>query len=360
MKRRKINESIYTENLTFQLTAAEENLAAQVLACNETITLQDFPVVLPGPTKTLPLYSPDTIKSLISTANTYILNPFYLKTKQSNINPKMTFILTDWMMEVCSDFHFLRETFHLSLFYVHSYLSSTENLPVTRLQLLGLGAVVLAAKFNEMRVPRLADAAKCAADCYTVDQLETMEIEIINTLAWRLAPTTTFFWTNLYATQWDEFSKDTECANMKFKEMSEDSYKRYRLLMQIVDLMSMEVEHLQYNQRILAGSSIYIVLSMYQYTVEEILKIFTKGSKFIFEPNIFNKAFECFAKTFLEFSLEELLPGVQYLATFVDMPFEDDDLMKWKGTLSNYEEMLCTQTYNRYQLDYFCARHTNS
>jgi cyclin E len=35
-------------------------------------------------------------------------------------------ILVDWMMEVCCEFHFKRETFYLAVCYVDLYLSKAE------------------------------------------------------------------------------------------------------------------------------------------------------------------------------------------------------------------------------------------
>eukprot|EP00826_Nyctotherus_ovalis_P048216 TRINITY_DN5651_c0_g2_i2.p1 TRINITY_DN5651_c0_g2~~TRINITY_DN5651_c0_g2_i2.p1 ORF type:complete len:267 (-),score=22.10 TRINITY_DN5651_c0_g2_i2:95-895(-) len=264
-----------------------------------------------------------------------------------------------WMMEVNADFRFHRETFHLCLSYTHRYLSAASSLPVARLQLLGLAVTALAAKLNEVRAPRFAEIAKCAADFYTVGQIEEMEASVVASLGWRLAPTTNYFWANLYASQWDEFSKEGEFADLKFKEMSEDSYRRYTQLMQIIDSASMEVEHLQYNQRVLAGSAIYAVLSMCQHDIQHIVQVFARESKFIFEPNTFNKAFEFFAKKYLDFSLEEMLPGVQYVATFADIPLECEGFMKWEEGIANYEEFLAIQRCRDSQLDYMRARHAN-
>eukprot|EP00826_Nyctotherus_ovalis_P006243 TRINITY_DN11459_c0_g1_i6.p1 TRINITY_DN11459_c0_g1~~TRINITY_DN11459_c0_g1_i6.p1 ORF type:complete len:334 (-),score=47.86 TRINITY_DN11459_c0_g1_i6:40-1041(-) len=305
VKRRKVDENLASENRSTQLTLAEENLAVELLACNESIAPHCFPALFPAVSaKTLPSYSPETINHIISTESSYGTNPFYLETQHRDITCKMVLILLDWVAEVCADFRFHRETFHLALAYVHRYLSLTDSLPVVRLQLLGLAAITTASKLNEVRVPRFVDVAKCAADCYTVAQIKEMELAVAASLAWHLVPPTTFFWANMYAEQWDEFSEGSEFGEMKFKEPSEDSYKRYRQLMQIIDYISMEVEHLQYNQRVLAGSAIYIVLSMCLHSVEKILLIFTKGSKFIIEPNSFNKAFESFALLSLHFSLE--------------------------------------------------------
>jgi hypothetical protein len=272
----------------------------------------------------------------------------------------MIMILIDWMMEVCSDFHFHRDTFHQSIFYVHQYLLLKGNLPLTDLQLLGLASIVIAAKLSEVHIPRLADITKCAADCYTVKQIEDMELSITTTLTWHLTPPTIFFWANLYAGYWDEFSKEGALLEVKFKEISKDSYRRYRLLMQIIDSFSMEIKHLQYNQRVLAASTIYVVLLLEQYSIQDILQLFTKGSKLILESNSFNKDFQSFSKTFLNFSIEELLPGIQYAATFADVPLECDDLMEREEGIGSYEEMLTIQTYSSCLLDYLHSNHSNT
>lgn len=360
LKRRRVDENILSENPSSQPSATEEDLVAQLLACDEKILPLRLPAVLPvASTESLTFYSPETIKSLIASATNYTANPFYLDSAHPELAPKKIRALMAWLMEVHADFRFHRETFHLALSYTHRYLSAARSLPVARLQLLGLAATALAAKLNEVHAPRLAEIAKCAADFYTVRQVEEMELSIVATLGWRLAPATNYFWTNLYACQWDEFSKEGEFADLKFKEMSEDSYRRYTQLLQIVDSASMETEHLQYNQRVLAGSAIYTVLSMCQHDVQYIVQVFAKESKFIFEPSSFNKAFELFAKKHLDFSLEEMLPGVQYVAAFADIPLECEDFMKWEDGVANYEEFLAVQRCKDSQLDYLRARHAN-
>ena len=45
----------------------------------------------------------------------------------------MRAILVDWMMEVCSEFHLKRETFHLAVAYLDRHLSRSETVPKLKL-----------------------------------------------------------------------------------------------------------------------------------------------------------------------------------------------------------------------------------
>lgn len=58
----------------------------------------------------------------------------------------MRAILIDWMMDVSCEFHLKRETFHLAVAYLDSFLSKSETIPKSKLQLVGLTTMFLAAK----------------------------------------------------------------------------------------------------------------------------------------------------------------------------------------------------------------------
>jgi hypothetical protein len=71
--------------------------------------------------------------------------------KQPYIEPSMRIILVDWIMEVCYQFRFKRNTFHMSVMLIDVYMSSTCNLPTNLLQLIGVTCLCIASK-NEVRL----------------------------------------------------------------------------------------------------------------------------------------------------------------------------------------------------------------
>lgn len=57
--------------------------------------------------------------------------------RHHSIQARMRSILFDWMIEVCEVYRLHRETFYLAADFVDRYLGLSEDLPKTRLQLLG-------------------------------------------------------------------------------------------------------------------------------------------------------------------------------------------------------------------------------
>lgn len=67
----------------------------------------------------------------------------------------MRAILVDWMTQVCSDHLFKRETLHYAINYLDRFLSYEKNLKKEIFQLVGLTAVFLAAKMEEIYTPKI-------------------------------------------------------------------------------------------------------------------------------------------------------------------------------------------------------------
>ena len=49
----------------------------------------------------------------------------------------MRTILLDWLIEVCEVYRLHRETFYLAADFFDRYMSKTDNVPKTKLQLIG-------------------------------------------------------------------------------------------------------------------------------------------------------------------------------------------------------------------------------
>ena len=80
----------------------------------------------------------------------YVRNSNYMA-NQPYIEPSMRTILMDWIMEVCSQFRFKRNTFHSAIMLIDIYLSKTCNVPTHLLQLIGVTCLCIASK-NEVRL----------------------------------------------------------------------------------------------------------------------------------------------------------------------------------------------------------------
>ena len=90
----------------------------------------------------------------------------------------MRAVLLDWIQEVCSDYLFKRETFHYAVNYVDRYLSAVQHIELKELQLVGLGALFLAAKMEEVYTPKIDNIVTAANNSYSQAQLRAMEAQL--------------------------------------------------------------------------------------------------------------------------------------------------------------------------------------
>lgn len=106
---------------------------------------------------------------------------------QTGINARMRSILIEWLWEVCKSFKLHAATFFRSVNYVDRYLvSAPETIERSRLQLVGIGALFVASKVEEIYAPEGRDFVYICDKAYTKQQLVDFERILVSTLDWRL------------------------------------------------------------------------------------------------------------------------------------------------------------------------------
>jgi cyclin B len=116
----------------------------------------------------------------------------YMKS-QADINNKMRGILIDWLIEVHMKYRLRSETLHLTVNLIDRYLTNT---PVTRkrLQLVGVTAMFIASKYEEMRPPQLQDWVYITDSAYTKEDVLLMECSMLTSLNFHITvPTAAHF-----------------------------------------------------------------------------------------------------------------------------------------------------------------------
>ncbi|KAF3339193.1 G2/mitotic-specific cyclin S13-7-like isoform X1 [Carex littledalei] len=119
----------------------------------------------------------------------YVGRPIDYMDKQTHINPKMRAILVDWIIDVHFRYNLLPETLYLTIYIIDRYLSLDG---VKRLQLVGMCALLIACKYEELRAPRVNDLMDIAFNKYTREDILGMEKTILNKLEWYLTVPTTY------------------------------------------------------------------------------------------------------------------------------------------------------------------------
>lgn len=111
----------------------------------------------------------------------------YLNGRIGVILPKMRSVLVEWLVEVHQQFSLLQETLYLSVAILDRYMQvSAEKVPRKQLQLVGVSAMFIAAKYEEMYAPEIGDFVYITDNAYTQSQIREMEIKIMSVLKFDL------------------------------------------------------------------------------------------------------------------------------------------------------------------------------
>lgn len=112
------------------------------------------------------------------------VRPVYMEDQQY-INERMRSILVDWLVEVHLKFKLVPETLYLTINIIDRYLAKTE---VTRpkLQLVGVTALLIASKYEEIYPPELRDLVYICDRAYSKNEILEMEEIILKKLQYQI------------------------------------------------------------------------------------------------------------------------------------------------------------------------------
>ena len=102
-------------------------------------------------------------------------------TRQSEINEKMRSILIDWLIDVHFKFCFTDETLFMTVSIIDRYLSISQ-VSRTNFQLLGITALMIACKHEEIDLPKIDDFIYITDNAYKKDEVKKMEFDVLSKL----------------------------------------------------------------------------------------------------------------------------------------------------------------------------------
>ena len=114
--------------------------------------------------------------------------------KQRHVTSKMRAVLLDWLFEVMLEYRLCDKTLQLAALYVDRYLCVTPSLPKSSLQLLGVAAMLVASKFEDVRSVDLASLIWISDEAYSADEVRAMEQRLLCALGWDVAAVTAVVW----------------------------------------------------------------------------------------------------------------------------------------------------------------------
>ncbi|KAG5381096.1 hypothetical protein IGI04_028938, partial [Brassica rapa subsp. trilocularis] len=164
--------------------------------------------------------------------------PNYME-NQPDINERMRGILVDWLIEVHYKFELMEETLYLTINLIDRFLAVHHHVARKKLQLVGVTAMLLACKYEEVSVPVVDDLILISDKAYTRREVLDMEKLMANTLQFNFCLPTPYVFMR------------------RFLKAAQSDQKVELLSFFIVELCLVEYEMLQYAPSQLAASAIY-------------------------------------------------------------------------------------------------------
>ncbi|KAI3938163.1 hypothetical protein MKW98_018719 [Papaver atlanticum] len=172
-----------------------------------------------------------------NTESSSCVSPCYMA-QQFDINEKMRGILIDWLIEVHYKFELMDETLYLTVNLIDRFLERKTVLR-KKLQLVGVTAMLLACKYEEVSVPVVEDLILISDKAYTRKEVLDMEKSMVNTLQFNMSVPTPYTFMR------------------RFLKAAQPDKKLELLSFFMIELCLVEYEMLKYSPSLLAASAIY-------------------------------------------------------------------------------------------------------
>ncbi len=104
---------------------------------------------------------------------------------QNEINEQMRSILVDWIIDVHHKFGFTDETLFMTVLIIDRY-ATIRQISRMKLQLLGITALMIACKHEEIDLPKIEDFIYITDNAYTKEEMVKMENDILRALNFSL------------------------------------------------------------------------------------------------------------------------------------------------------------------------------
>lgn len=121
----------------------------------------------------------------------------YLKQRQPEVCEKLRAVLVEWLIEVHAKFKMLPETLYLSVNIIDRFLA-IQRVARRELQAVGLAAILIASKYEEIYPPRVTEFVRIAERKISRDELLAMEFRVLSKLDFDLTHPSSFLFLERY------------------------------------------------------------------------------------------------------------------------------------------------------------------
>ena len=164
---------------------------------------------------------------------------------QKEINEQMRSILIDWIIDVHYKFNFTDETLFMTVLIIDRYISY-KSISKKKFQLLGITALLISCKHEEIILPKIEDFIYITDNAYVKEDVFDMENNILDILNFNLiAPSPIKFY---------------EYLALKF----EFDKKKFLLGKYLMESFMVDINYVKFRASVIACASIYIVMKYYK------------------------------------------------------------------------------------------------
>ena len=127
---------------------------------------------------------------MLTTEQTWRIDPVYM-TQQTKINETIRSTLIDWIIQIHYNFKLLPETLFLTVNIIDRYFAK-NNMSKREVQLVGVAAMLVAAKYEEIYPPLLKDFVFISDNSCSAAQILDMERKILFAMDFDMQLTSSF------------------------------------------------------------------------------------------------------------------------------------------------------------------------
>ncbi|XP_068153302.1 G2/mitotic-specific cyclin-A-like [Drosophila tropicalis] len=142
-------------------------------------------------------YQKDILNSLKNSETKHIINPLYMS-RQKEITHRMRSLLIDWLVDVNEEYKMSTETLYLTVSFIDRFLS-LASVTIKNLQLVGIAAMSIASKLEDIYAPDVPSLIAITNNTYTKRQMFKIEKVMLNVLNFDLCTSTACAFVNAYS-----------------------------------------------------------------------------------------------------------------------------------------------------------------
>ena len=169
----------------------------------------------------------------------------YMK-NQKEINEKMRSILVDWIIDVHFKFGFTDETLFMTISIIDRYLTKNQ-IKRSNFQLLGITALMIACKHEEIDLPKVDDFIYITDNAYIKSQVIKMEEEVLSKLNF-------------------EFLYPSPIKFFEYLSLHFNFDKKHHLMGKyLMETFLLDIKNTKYNPSIISCACAYIVMKFFKF-----------------------------------------------------------------------------------------------